>query len=158
MGRVEKSIQVEVPVRQAYNQWTQFEAFPKFMEAVTSVRQLDDAHLHWTASIAGREVEWDAEVTEQRPDEVVAWRSTSGAKNAGAVTFMPMGPDRTEVTLRMEVDPEGPIETAGEAVGVLDRQVEGDLERFKDFIERRQVATGGWRGSVDDGESTGSRP
>jgi uncharacterized membrane protein len=157
MGRVEKSIQAAVPVRQAYNQWTQFETFPKFMEGVTSVRQVDDTHLHWTASIAGREIEWDAEVTEQRPDEVVAWRSTSGAQNAGAVTFRRMGPDRTEVTLRMEVDPEGPIETAGEAAGLLDRQVEADLERFKDFIEGRRVATGGWRGSVDDGEPTGSR-
>ena len=157
MGRVEKSIQAEVPIRQAYNQWTQFETFPKFMEGVQSVRQVDDTHLHWKASIAGREVEWDAEVTEQQPDTVVAWRSTSGAQNAGAVSFLPMGPDRTEITLRMDVDPQGPIETAGEAVGLLDRQVEGDLERFKDFIEGRQVATGGWRGTVEGGEPTGNR-
>ena len=149
MSKVEKSVDVNVPVRTAYDQWTQFESFPRFMEGVNSVEQTDDTHLHWTAEIAGKTEEWDAEVTEQEPDQRVAWRSTSGARNAGVVTFHRIDEDTTRVTLQMDVEPEGFIESAGDALGVLDRRVDGDLDRFKEFIEERGAPTGAWRGNVD---------
>jgi uncharacterized membrane protein len=152
VSRVQKSIDVNVPVRTAYNQWTQFEEFPRFMDGVTSVRQLGDTRLHWTADIAGRQLEWDAQILEQRPDELVSWASTIGARNAGTVSFQPLSEDETRVTVLMEVDPDGALETIGEAVGVLDARVEGDLERFKEFIEGRQAPTGAWRGTVAAGE------
>lgn len=151
MADVDAQIEVGVPLRTAYDQWTQFEEFPLFMEGVESVRQLDDTHLRWRAEIAGIAKEWNAEITEQTPDERVAWRSTDGAANAGVVTFEPIGADATRVTLRMEVDPEGPVENIGTALGFLERRVHGDLERFKEFIEGRGGATGAWRGSVDSG-------
>jgi uncharacterized membrane protein len=151
MASVVESIDVNVPVRTAYDQWTQFEEFPKFMEGVKSVEQLDDTHIHWKAMIAGQQKDWDAEITEQRPDERVAWRSTSGAPNAGVVTFHRIDDNTTRVTLQMDVEPEGPVESAGTALGVLERQVKGDLERFKKFIEGRGVETGGWRGEVPAG-------
>lgn len=148
MSKVEKSIDVEVPVSTAYNQWTQFETFPRFMEGVKSVQQLDDRHLHWKAEIAGHQKDWDAVITEQLPDQRIAWRSTSGASNAGIVTFQPTD-GMTRVSLAMDVEPEGTVESTGDAIGVLSRQVEGDLKRFKDFIENRDSETGGWRGRVE---------
>jgi uncharacterized membrane protein len=151
MASVVESIDVTVPVRTAYDQWTQFEEYPRFMEGVKSVEQLDDTHLHWKAVIAGRQKDWDAEITEQHPDERVAWRSTSGAEHAGVVTFHRLNDSATRVTLQMDVDPEGLVETVGAALGVLQRQVKGDLERFKEFIEKRGVETGAWRGDVPAG-------
>ena len=149
MSTVTKSVDVNVPIRTAYNQWTQFEEFPRFMQGVTSVTQTDDTHLHWVAEIAGKDKEWDAEITEQHPDERVAWTSTSGARNAGVVTFHRLDENSTRVTLQMDVDPEGVIENVGDWAGVLDRRVEGDMERFKEFIEGRGVETGAWRGEVE---------
>jgi uncharacterized membrane protein len=153
MSTVEKSIQVNVPVSTAYNQWTQFEDFPKFMEGITEVRQLDDTHLHWSADIAGKHKEWDAEITEQIPDKRIAWRSTTGAQNAGVVTFHRISDDTTRIMLQMDYDPEGVAENVGDAVGVFSRRVEGDLERFKEFLELRGHETGAWRGSVDQGQT-----
>ena len=149
MASVVESIDVKVPVSTAYNQWTQFEEFPRFMEGVKSVRQTDDTHLHWTAEVAGVDKEWDAEISEQHPDERVAWRSTSGAQNAGVVTFHRIDDETTRVTLQMDVDPEGIVENVGTALGVLDRRVKGDLERFKEYIESRGSETGAWRGEVE---------
>ncbi|HEX2141481.1 MAG TPA: SRPBCC family protein [Candidatus Limnocylindria bacterium] len=151
MSTVEKSIDVNVPLRTAYNQWTQFEEFPRFMEGVKSVRQLDDTHLHWIAEVGGQDKEWDAEITEQEPDQRIAWTSTTGARNAGVVTFHRIDDDTTRVTLQMDVEPEGVMESAGDALGVLDGRVEGDMERFKEFIEERGAPTGAWRGEVQGG-------
>jgi uncharacterized membrane protein len=149
MSTVEKTIDVNVPIRTAYDQWTQFEEFPRFMEGVKSVTQTDDTHLRWVAEVAGVDKEWDAEITEQHPDERVAWTSTSGARNAGVVTFHRLDDGTTRVLLNMDVDPEGLVESAGDALGFLDRRVQGDLERFKQFIESRGVETGAWRGEVE---------
>lgn len=151
MASVEKSIEVNVPVRTAYNQWTQFEEFPRFMDGVEEVRQLDDKRLHWKASIAGKDEEWDAEIIEQTPDTQVAWRSTSGAENAGTVRFTPLGADRTRVTVVMTYQPEGMVEKIGDRIGMVEQRVEGDLERFKRFIEERGTATGAWRGEIHGG-------
>ena len=148
MTRVQHTIDVNVPVRTAYNQWTQFEEFPRFMDNVKSVEQLDDRRLHWVADVAGKQTEWDAEIVDQVPDQRVAWRSTAGIPNNGTVTFEPAGPDRTKVTVAIEAEPTDPIEKAGAAAGMLDRQVEGDLERFKKFIESRGGETGAWRGEI----------
>ena len=146
MSTVEQSIDVEVPVRAAYNQWTQFEDFPRFMEGVQEVRQIDDTHLHWVAEIGGRRRSWDAEITEQTPDQRVAWRSTSGARNAGVVTFHRLGEGRTRVMLQLEFEPEGMVEKAADALGAVRRRARADLERFKAFIEARGRETGAWRG------------
>ena len=151
MASVVDSIDVKVPVSTAYNQWTQFESFPKFMEGVKSVTQTDDTHLHWVAEIGGVEKEWDAEITEQRPDERIAWRAISGAKNAGVVTFHRIDDETTRITLQLDADPEGPVENVGTALGFLERRVKGDLERFKEFIESRGSETGAWRGEVEAG-------
>jgi uncharacterized membrane protein len=145
METIEKSIEVNAPIRQVYNQWTQFEEFPNFMEGVLEVRQHTDRKLFWRAKIGGKEKEWQAEITEQVPDRQVAWRSIDGAPNSGTVTFESIGPDRTRVTLRMEWQPEGAVEKAGGVLGVDSARVEGDLKRFRDFIEKRQVATGAYR-------------
>jgi uncharacterized membrane protein len=153
MSTVTKSVDVNVPIRAAYDQWTQFEEFPRFMEGVKEVRQLDDTHLHWKAEIAGVTKEWDAEITEQHPDERVAWKSTSGAPNAGVVTFHRLDDDHTRVTLQLDVEPEGPIETVGDWAGVLDRQVEEDLDRFSKYITGRGEPTGAWRGNVENPSS-----
>lgn len=150
MRSVTKSIEVNVPVHVAYNQWTQFEEFPKFMDGVQAVRQIDDKHLHWRAEIGGKEEEWDAEITEQIPDRRIAWRSTSGTPNAGVVTFQSSAPDRTQVTLQMDYEPQRLSEKVGDALGVMDRRVEDDLDRFKDFIESRGRPTGGWRGTIEE--------
>jgi uncharacterized membrane protein len=148
MASVVESIDVKVPVSTAYNQWTQFEEFPRFMEGVKSVRQTDDTHLRWVAEIGGVEKEWDAEIAEQHPDERVAWRATSGAQNAGVVTFHRIDDETTRVTLQMDVDPEGLVENVGTALGFLERRVKADLERFKEYIESRGTETGAWRGEV----------
>lgn len=148
MAHIEKSIEVEVPVRTAYNQWTQFEDFPKFMEGVKEVRQLDPKRLHWRAEIGGKEVEWTATITHQEPDRLIAWQSTSGEDNSGSVRFEPLGPTKTRATLRLDYTPEGALEKTGSALGVVSGRVEGDLKRFKKFIESRGVETGAWRGSI----------
>jgi uncharacterized membrane protein len=155
MATVEKSIDVDLPVRTVYNQWTQFEDFPQFMEGVEEVRQLSDSRLHWRAKIAGKTEEWDAVITDQVPDRIVAWRSTSGAENSGAIRFTSLGPDRTRVTGEIGYDPEGVVENVGDKLGVVSRRVEGDLERFKRFIEERGVATGAWRGEIHGGVEEG---
>jgi uncharacterized membrane protein len=155
MSRVEQSIEVDVPVRTAYNQWTQFEEFPQFMEGVESVQQIDDTHLLWTAEIGGKRHEWRAEITEQLPDERVAWRATDGKNNAGVVTFHRLGDNRTKIMVQMDFEPEGVIEKVGSALGSDERRVKGDLERFKEFIESRGVETGAWRGEVRQGSKTG---
>ena len=149
MAKVEHSIDVDVPVRVAYDQWTQFEAFPRFMDKVESVKQIDDTHLHWVATVAGKRKEWDAEITEQTPDQRIAWTSTTGARNAGVVTFHHIDDNTTRVMLQLDVEPEGVIETAGTAIGIFENQVVGDLERFKEFIEARGTETGAWRGEVE---------
>lgn len=148
MSVIEKSIEINVPVNTAYNQWTQFEEFPKFMEGVKEVKQTDDTHLRWKADIAGKEKEWDAEITEQIPDERVAWRSRTGAMNAGVVTFHRLSEAKSKVMLQLEYDPEGVVENVGDAVGVVSQRVVGDLERFKKYIESRGRETGAWRGTV----------
>jgi uncharacterized membrane protein len=148
MAEVEKSIEVEAPVNTVYNQWTQFETFPEFMEGIESVQQLDDSKLHWTAKIAGKEKQWDAVITEQEPDQRVAWRNVDGAQNAGDVRFESAGEGRTRVKLHLVYDPEGVVENVGDALGVVSRRVEGDLERFKTFIERRGAETGAFRGEI----------
>jgi len=155
MASVEKHIDVEVPVSVAYNQWTQFEEFPRFMEGVESVKQLDDRRLHWCATVAGKREEWDAEITEQTPDQRVAWTSTTGAKNAGVVTFHHLDDRTTRVMLQLEYEPRGVVESAGSALGFVTRRVEGDLERFKEFIESRGRETGAWRGEIEQ-HGTGS--
>jgi uncharacterized membrane protein len=149
MASVVDSIDVKVPVSTAYNQWTQFEEFPRFMEGVDSVRQLDDKRLHWRATIAGKSKEWHAEITEQRPDERIAWTSRGGAHNAGVVTFHRLSDSRTKVMLQLDYDPEGIVETVGDAAGVVSMRVKGDLQRFKEFIESRGRETGAWRGEID---------
>ena len=151
MASVEQSIYIDLPVRTVYNQWTQFEEVPRFMEGVEEVRQLDDKRLRWRASIAGKTEEWDAVITDQIPDQQVAWRSTSGAENSGVIRFTPQGADKTRVTAIIGYDPEGIVESVGDKLGVVDRRVQGDLERFKTFIEERGVATGAWRGEIHGG-------
>ena len=148
MSTITQSIDVDVPVRVAYDQWTQFESFPEFMEGVDEVRQVDDTHLHWIASIAGQREEWDAEITEQEPDMRVAWTSTTGARNAGVVTFHRIDDATTRVTVQMDFEAEGLIEKAGSAIGAPDRRVKGDLERYKELIESRGAESGAWRGQV----------
>lgn len=149
MARVEHSIDVRVPIRTVYNQWTQFEEFPRFMDKVDEVRQLDDRRLHWRASLAGHDEEWDAVITEQQPDERIAWTSTTGAKNAGVVTFHYIDPNTTRVMLQLDYEPEGAVEKVGSALGIPQTQIEGDLDRFKKFIEAQGHETGAWRGKVN---------
>jgi uncharacterized membrane protein len=149
MATIEESVDVHVPVRTAYDQWTQFEQFPQFMGGVESVTQLDDRHLHWVAEIAGVRREWDAEITEQSPDQRVAWRATDGAENAGVVTFHHLDDATTKVMLQLDFEPEGFVEQAGDKLGIVKSQAKADLARFKDFIEERGTETGAWRGEVD---------
>ena len=148
MSLIEKSIEINVPVRTAYNQWTQFEEFPRFMEGVKHVKQLDETHLHWKAEIGGKEKEWDAEITEQIPDKRIAWRSRDGAQNAGVVTFHRLSDSTSKVMLQMEYDPDGVLENVGDVTGMVSQRVVGDLERFKRYIESRGQETGAWRGTV----------
>ena len=148
MSMIEKSIEVNVPVKTAYNQWTQFEEFPMFMEGVEQVKQINDKRLHWKANIAGKAEEWVAEITEQIPDQRIAWSSKGGAMNAGLVLFSPLSDAKSKLTLQMEYVPDGALEKTGDAMGIVTRRVEGDLKRFKEFIETRGRETGGWRGTV----------
>ncbi|MES2537564.1 MAG: SRPBCC family protein [Pseudomonadota bacterium] len=148
---IEESIDVNVPVSTAYNQWTQFEDFPKFMDSVLEIRQLDDTHLHWRARIGGKEVEWDAEITEQIPDKRIAWRSIGGARNAGAVTFQKLSDSSTRITLQMEYDPRGFAENAADMLGAVRMQLKESLKRYKELVESRGQETGAWRGTVAQG-------
>ncbi len=148
MSVIEKSIDLNVPVQTAYNQWTQFEEFPKFMQGVQQVKQLDDNRLHWKANIGGKEEEWNAVITEQVPDQRIAWKSEGGAQNAGAVTFQSLSEAQSKIILHLEYEPHGMMEKAGDAAGMVTQRVEGDLRRFKDYIETRGHETGAWRGSV----------
>jgi uncharacterized membrane protein len=153
MGDYTHTLEVARPVRTVYDQWTQFESFPEFMEGVQSVRQVDDTHTAWDVEIAGVERHFDATVVEQRPDERVAWTTTDGSFHAGEVRFEAVGADRTKVTLEMDFEPEGLAEKAGDALGIVRSRVKGDLERFKEFIEERGVETGAWRGEVSGGQA-----
>jgi|ERR1043165_4226345 uncharacterized membrane protein len=148
METIQKAVEVDVPLNRAYNQWTQFEDFPNFMEGVRSVRQIDDRRLHWVAEIAGKTKEWDAEIIEQIPDQRIAWRSTSGNRTSGIVTFEPIGAARTRINLKLNYEPEGVTEKVGDTLGLVSRRVEGDLQRFKDFIQTRGKETGAWRGEI----------
>ncbi|GGQ12274.1 MULTISPECIES: SRPBCC family protein [Streptomyces] len=149
MSQVKESIEVNVPIRTAYDQWTQFESFPQFMDAVQRIEQRSDTLTHWVTKIAGVEREFDAEITEQIPDTKVAWVTVGGqSEQSGLVTFQPIDPSHTQVTLMMDFDPEGMAENIGDKLGFVDRQVKGDLKRFKHFIEDRGSASGAWRGQV----------
>jgi len=147
MSVIEKTVDVEVPVTTAYNQWTQFEDFPRFMEGVESVRQLDDKHLHWKADVGGVVREWDAEIVDQTPDQQITWRSLDGTDNEGTVLFTP-SEHGTRVTLRLDYHPEGLVEKTGDLLHFVERRVSGDLDRFKEYVETRGAETGGWRGEV----------
>jgi uncharacterized membrane protein len=155
MPKVDESIDVGVPVEQAYNQWTQFEEFPKFMEGIQSVQQLDDGHVKWVAEVRGETREWTTEITEQRPDEKIAWKTIGGeVKNDGIVTFEQLGNDQTRINVEMDVEGESGAENvAGDLLGVVKTQVRGDLERFKQLIESRGAETGAFRGEVQDGNT-----
>ena len=152
MASIEQSIVVDVPVRVAYNQWTQFEEFPRFMEGVESVQQLDDKRLHWRATVGGKIKEWDAEITEQRPDERIAWTARSGTRNAGVVTFHRLDDQRTKLMLQLDYEPEGALENVADAIGVVSGRITADLNRFKEFIESRNRETGAWRGEIQQGQ------
>ncbi len=143
-----ETIEVNVPVSTAYNQWTQFEDFPQFMASVHEIRQIDDKHLHWKANVAGEEKEWDVEITEQIPDKRIAWRSTSGVPNGGVVTFHKISDNLTRIALQMDYQPEGPLEKLGDAFGAVRMETRGNLQKFKDLLEKRGSETGGWRGSI----------
>src|SRR5688500_4619549 len=143
MATVEKSIDVQVPVSAAYDQWTQFEEFPRFMEGIVAVQQIDDRHVRGVAEVSGERQEGDGEIVEQQPDRVIAWRSTSGLTNNGRVEFTPID-DGTRVKVEMEYEPEGLKESAGALIGIDGGQVEDDLERFKELIENREVPSGAW--------------
>src|SRR5690554_2198103 len=152
MGDVTQSIDVDRDVRTVYNQWTQFEEFPRFMEGVDRVQQIDDRHLHWEVDIVGVDREFDAEITEQTPDQRIAWRSRTGVDQGGVVTFHPLNDEQTRVTLQLTFEPEGLVEQAGDTLGLVAARVKGDLKRFKEFIESRGSETGAWRGEVDRDE------
>ena len=154
--QVTKSIVVNVPVSRAYNQWTQFEDFPQFMGGVQSVKQLSDDRLEWVAQIFGVKRQWEARILEQRPDQKVSWAATSGATNAGAVSFDDLGPEQCRVTLFLEYEPEGLVEKAGDALNIVERQAQSDLDKFKSFIESEDHATGAWRGTVESGRHVGT--
>jgi uncharacterized membrane protein len=148
METIERSIDINLPVRTAYNQWTQFEEFPRFMEGVESVKQLDDTTLHWVANVGGERKEWRARITEQVPDHHIAWRSDGGDFSSGVVSFQALAPDKTRVTVRLNYEPKGVTEKLGDMLGLVSRRVQGDLERFKNFIESKGRETGAWRGTV----------
>lgn len=151
MATYSDTIEVDCPVRSVYDQWTQFEEFPQFMEGVQSVTQLDDTHLHWRAEIAGVERDWDAKIVEQEPDRVIAWRGDAGALNSGRVEFTPVDDTRTRVELELDFQPEGFVEQVGDKLGFVKARVSGDLKRFKEYIESRVLPTGAWRGEVHGG-------
>ncbi len=158
MERIEKAIDVDCPVRTVYNQWTQFEEFPRFMDGVKEVRQIDDTHVRWHAEIFGKDKQWDAEVTEQVPDQRISWKSVSGdAPNAGTVRFDPIGPERTLVRLAMAYEPQGAVEKTGDALGLLSKRVQKSVDNFKKYIEARGAEDGGWRGEVHESKPTPRR-
>ena len=150
MAQVQKTITVNQPISTCYNQWTQFEQFPEFMQGVEKVVQIDDQHLHWTADIGFVEREWNATITEQIPDRVIAWTADGDVQHDGRVSFVPQGSDQTEIILSFDYDPDGFMEKAGDKLGIVDKRVEGDLERFKKFIEARGAETGGYRGEINN--------
>jgi uncharacterized membrane protein len=150
MSIVEEGIEVNVPVSTAYNQWTQFEEFPTFMEGVEKVIQEDDERLHWVAEIGGQSREWDARITEQRPDQRIAWTSTEGATNAGVVTFHKLDDDTCRIMLQLEFEPDSALEKVGDVLGIVRRRAKGDLERFKELIESRGRESGAWRGEIEN--------
>jgi uncharacterized membrane protein len=152
MQTIEKSIEVDAPIDKVYNQWTQFEEFPRFMEGVKQVQQMDDKHLHWIATVAGKTKEWDAEIVEQVRDDRIAWRSISGTPNSGVVHFLPLDQNHTMVTLRMSYEPQSTMERIGSAMGLFSGRVESDLRHFKEFIQERGTETGSWRGEIHRGE------
>ena len=152
---IRETIDVDVPVSVAYDQWTQFEEFPHFMEGVEFVQQIDDLRLHWRAEIGGKTIEWDAEITDQVPDRKVAWRSITGARNAGIVTFSPLSESSCRITLDLDYEPQGFVEKIGDFLGMVRRRAKGDLERFKEFIQKRGSETGGWRGTIAPTGSSG---
>jgi uncharacterized membrane protein len=158
VASVLESIEVDVPVSTAYNQWTQFETFPEFMKGVESVDQIDETSLQFRVEVAGVRREYFAQITEQTPDRKIAWVSTDKPRNAGTVTFEPLGADRTRLSVELEWEPEGFVENMGSAVGADNRQVTADLGRFKEFIESRGIETGEWRSSVAQGEVDDDTP
>jgi uncharacterized membrane protein len=151
VATIDEAIEVEVPVSTAYNQWTQFEEFPLFMEGVDHVEQRDDTRLHWVATIGGRTTEWDAKILEQHPDRQISWISEDGRKTRGTVTFEPRGDSGTLVRLSMSYKTEGPAEALGSAAGLDRQRVRGDLERFKQLVESRGEESGAWRGEISAG-------
>ncbi|MDQ3778313.1 MAG: SRPBCC family protein [Actinomycetota bacterium] len=151
MRTITEEIEVEVPVGTAYNQWTQFEEFPRFMEGVEQVQQLDDTRLHWVAKVAGKRAEWDAKILEQQPDRQISWISEDGKETRGTVAFEQRGDSRTLIRLTMSYRPEGFTEAVGSAAGLDKRRVRGDLDRFKELIENRGTETGAWRGEIARG-------
>jgi len=155
---IEEEIEIAVPVATAYNQWTQFEDFPRFMEGVDEVRQLDDTLLHWAATVAGKHAEWDAKILEQQPDRRIVWESIDGKHTRGTVSFEEAGPGRSRIRLHMSYTPEGVTEKVGSAIGLDNRRIRGDLQRFRELIEAEQVATGSWRGEIQDGVETTDTP
>ncbi|MEU0439403.1 SRPBCC family protein [Streptomyces sp. NPDC006186] len=157
MSTVKEAVEVDVPVRTAYDQWTQFEEFPHFMEGVEEVRQVDDRHNHWTTRIGGVTREFDTEIVDQLPDERITWRTTSGdTRQRGSVRFERLDDDHTRVELVMDVEPSGAVEKAGDLLGVLDRRVKGDMRRFKSFVEERGAQSGAWRGRIRPGDVGGT--
>lgn len=149
MSQIIETIDVNVPARVAYDQWTQFEEYPNFMDGIDAVYQIDDRHIEWHAGIAGKPESWRAEITEQLPDKRIAWTSTEGARNAGVVTFHRIDDENTRIALQMDVEPDGAVESIGDALGLVQRRTAGDLENFKAFIEERGTPTGAWRGTVE---------
>ncbi len=148
MSTVTESVDVDVPIKTAYDQWTQFESFPEFMDGVQEIRQIDDTRNHWVIKVGGVTREFDATITEQHPDERVAWRADDGPDHAGVVTFHRIDDNKTRVTAQMDIDPDGFVENLADKAGILDRRVKGDMKRFKEFIEGRGAPSGEWRGDV----------
>jgi uncharacterized membrane protein len=158
MERIDKSVDVDIPLRAVYNQWTQFEDFPRFMTGVKEVRQLDPTHVRWRVEVWGKDEVWDAEITEQVPDERISWKSISGPASAGTVRFEAVEPQLTRVRLAMAYEPKGLVENVGDALGIFDARVQRILDEFKNFIERRNGdETGAWRGRVHDGHTVPGR-
>ena len=155
---VRESVDVNAPLRAAYDQWTQFEEFPRFMDSVREIRQLDDKRLHWKAEVFGKEIEWDAEITAQIPDKKIAWRSTSGTPNEGVVTFQELSRGRTRITLQMAYEPQDALESVGDALGAVRMEARGNLKKFKEMIEQRGgQETGAWRGTISNEQGLGTQ-
>ena len=153
ISTIDESIEVAVPVSTAYNQWTQFEEFPLFMEGVDDVQQRDDTRLHWVATIGGHTAEWDAKILEQHPDKQISWISEDGKKTRGTVSFESLGESKTLIRLSMSYQAEGALEQLGSAAGLDTKRVSGDLKRFKELIESRGTESGEWRGEVSAGKT-----